>query len=84
MQQFNHSIIVDMDSVGVTHHTVSAYEAADGTYVVVNKNPFTGAVHERYFETLHEFVLWHYEQEGVELPRKDLPWEQGVWQEEMY
>lgn len=77
--QFNHSVVLDIDPVGITYHTTTAQKMSDGTYVVVARNQETGAVHQRYFDTLREFVLWHYDQQGVLLGLRDLPWEEEVY-----
>lgn len=41
--------------------TYEATVTLEGTTLVSRyRNPYTGATHERYFETLDEFARWHY------------------------
>ena len=73
---FNHSLPCDSDSVGLFYHSVTAQKDGD-QYIVIGINPDTGAKHTRYFQTLREFVIWHYHQQNFKIDL-DYPWENEV------
>ena len=43
-------------------------ESPPGPYIHTTKCRLTGRKHERYFDTLHDFVTWHYNSHGWSVP----------------
>ena len=77
--RYYHSVIIaPYETMG--YPSSAAYETSvtregDGTYVHRSYDAATGREHERYFDSLREFVVWHYSVAGVEVDADTYAWE---------
>ena len=47
-------------------------------YVQVDEDPQTGRRHELYFDSLREWVIWHYQKQGFTINDQHYPFEKEV------
>jgi len=47
-------------------------------YLQVDEDPQTGRRHELYFDSLREWVIWHYQKQGFTDINHDYPFEEEV------
>lgn len=79
--RYFHSVIVaPYETMGYPSN--AAYETSvtreDDGYIHRSYDAATGRSHERYFDSLREFVVWHYAVAGIEVDAHIYAWEKEV------
>ncbi len=76
---YYHSIYIDGPWEYKTNRVFESYAWKEGAiFVNRTQDGLTGAVHEHYFSSLREFVIWHYRYLGYEISDESHPYENEV------